>query len=363
MPATASRTCVRSQQHRLWSLQRRLRPRQQHTYVLAQGLSGANNARSIVVGTDGSDTITGGASNNAVAGSANDILIGGGGNDTITDAGGAASNNLMIGGTGDDTLSSSGAASDSNNIYVFSPGDGTDTISDAGGSTDRISSSGGDGLHDPAVLRRQHRPQAGALVIQYDGGQITLGNHYVPGTARPQGISLDGGSFAGYNFGTDNYLDSRPIRSGAPQRSTSSALVAGEDGATNIVTDTLGDNNVFFGGGLGDTLNGGGGADLLVGGGGADTLNGGESDRRRLLGGAGNDTSTAGRGPTPPPSRATPPTTTSPSTSPPAAPSSPSPTFAAGSPDGTDTVSNVENCGSRTGPRVFRSSAAWRRQG
>ncbi len=77
----------------------------------------------------------------------------------------------------------------------------------------------------------------------------------------------EGGSFAGFNFGTGNYIfDDNLIGANA-----SNDILSGT--AASETLDGNNGNDLLFGNGGDDTLIGGGGSDLLAGGAGEDTLN------------------------------------------------------------------------------------------
>ena len=238
------------------------------TYHLAQGLLGVTNERSIIVGGAGDDTITGGVNDTLHGGGANDILIGGAGNDTITDPGGVNSNNVMIGGTGDDTLISTGTAgtTSESNLYVFSTGDGNDSISDPAGVNDVIYMKLGTGTGAATLTTfRAYDDTAGAggnLIIDYDGGQIKVLNHFA-GASIDQ-IRFEGGSFAGYAFDPVNPYTVGSTGSG-------NAFITGTLLTANTVNGGAA-SDILFGGDQNDVLAGNANRDLLVGGSGADTF-------------------------------------------------------------------------------------------
>jgi Ca2+-binding RTX toxin-like protein len=181
-----------------------------------------------------------------------------------------------MGGTGNDTLVSTGASGTSeSNIYVFSTGDGNDTISDAAGVSDIIYMKiGSTALSTFRAYDNNTTSPGGDLVIDYDGGQIKVLNHFGGTGASIEQIRFEGGSFAGYAFDAANPYS---VGNGDPTTGIRGAtagtghwLGAGEQGASNTINGATA-NDLLFGGDQNDVLQGNAGRDLLFGGAGADT--------------------------------------------------------------------------------------------
>ena len=195
---------------------------------------------------------------------------------------------LIVGGTGNDSVAGSTVITD--DTYAFFLGDGLDTIAEfgnAGAETDSIwIGTGGAELTTLSILDSSTAATAGDLVINYGASdRITATGHYVV-TNNPdiERIYFDGGSFAGYSFGTGFYTistDDTGARDAAPGVNT---VLAGSSGIDTLNGNT--GNDLLFGGGDNDFLSGGDGNDLLVGGDGNDVHNGG----------VGNDTLTGNDG-------------------------------------------------------------------
>ena len=209
-----------------------------------------------------------------------------------------SSTEVLNGGLGDDT-------------YVYNPGDGNDIINEAvnatsGGTADRISivSTTTDPLIGPVLtgLNAQDDNTGtanGNLVINANGGTITVNGHYtgnVAGTGIER-INFNNATFNGYLLGSEDYLvnrlDPNNRDSGGVDLSASIAnnFIAGENGVNDEIIGGLG-NDLIFGGTGDNNLAGGAGDDLLVGGSGAgdnDLLDGG-LDADTMVGLDGNDT-------------------------------------------------------------------------
>jgi len=254
---------------------------------LSDPATDSNYFRTVSV-SSGSNFIAGelDAANNISGGSGADLIFGGDRNDTLAGGGG---NNLIVGGKGNDTLSSGGG----NDVFAFGLADGTDTITDTGGTQDSIFiDTNGAALTSLRAYDDNPGTNTGNLVIQYNGQQVTVNNHFTSSSATIERISFDGGSVDGYELGTTVYAvrTEDPNNGGGSRRIDLSSsgfenFVAGESGSANTITGGS-VKDLIFGGDQVDVLSGGGGDDYLSGGAGADTL----------TGGIGNDTLRGGTG-------------------------------------------------------------------
>jgi Ca2+-binding RTX toxin-like protein len=240
-----------------------------------------------------SRTLTGGTGRDIIAGSAvsetllgnngDDLLFGNGGHDTLE---GGNHDDLLVGGLGNDIL----RGGQQNDTYVFGLADGIDTIEDEQG-TDRITIlTGGAALSSLYAYDDDTGENAGNLVIEFNGQRITVSDHYA-GNDAVELINFNGGSFAGYEFGTGDYKVSSADPDGSPRTVFENAgvshFIAGELDTINIIGG-INQNDVLIGGNLIDSLSGGAGNDLLVGGAGGDILFGGLGSDV-LIGGEGAD--------------------------------------------------------------------------
>ena len=110
-------------------------------------------------------------------------------------------------------------------------------------------------------------------MIEYDGGQITVTNHYGAGIANAiRCLRFNGGSFAGYSSGRVFTTSAQSTVQPTPARSewAQASSIAGEKDAANTVTGAAA-SDLLFGGDFDDLMTGNGGRDLLFGGAGADT--------------------------------------------------------------------------------------------
>ncbi|WP_051960519.1 peroxidase family protein [Devosia riboflavina] len=173
---------------------------------------------------------------------------------------------LLNGGNGDDT-------------YVINLGDGSDVITESSG-TDRIVIGAG-------VLTglTAFSGASNDLVLQFNGQQVTVNDHYDSAGEVVETINLDGTTYEGYAFDGDYALstDDNGDREAAAGVNT---LLAGSTGSNELIGADGGD--LLFGHDGNDTLLGGTGDDLLVGGSGDDELDG-EAGADTMVGGAGND--------------------------------------------------------------------------
>jgi Ca2+-binding RTX toxin-like protein len=206
---------------------------------------------------------------------------------------------ILNGGLGDDT-------------YVFNPGDGSDIINEgvsatSGGLADRVSivSTTIDPLTLLPVLSGLNAQDDnggttnGNLVINANGGTITVAGHFAGGTAGTgiERINFNNATYEGYLLGPDDYIVSRadPANRNAGGVNLSASIVnnfiVGEQGTSDQIFGGSG-NDIIIGATGDNELNGGLGDDLLIGGSGTgddDILDGG-ADLDTMIGLGGNDT-------------------------------------------------------------------------
>ena len=122
----------------------------------------------IVVGDDGNDVLFGEAGNdNMNGGAGNDIILGGDGDDQL---GGGSGDDQITGGAGNDTMWGESGA----DTFAFTANDGNDTIVDFAPGQDHVWFTG-TSLHSFAdVQAHATTSAAGATVISYNGGTVTL---------------------------------------------------------------------------------------------------------------------------------------------------------------------------------------------
>jgi trimeric autotransporter adhesin len=208
-------------------------------------------AVSNTTGTDGNDSLFGGA--------LNDSMVGGAGDDTLQAYEGA---DTLVGGTGNDQLSG-GSGSDT---YVFGRGDGQDTVIDAASSGSQ------------EVIRLQGLNEADVSLLA-EGDDLVVAVQGADDRLRVQGYFAYGTPpVMTIAFANGTTLDDQAIRQQAVR------MHLGTD-----LDDTL------YGSGLRDNMVGGVGNDRLDGYDGNDTLVGGAGDDM-LIGRTGNDTYVFGRG-------------------------------------------------------------------
>jgi Ca2+-binding RTX toxin-like protein len=173
----------------------------------------------------------------------------------------------LNGGNGDDT-------------YVINLGDGNDVIQEQGGN-DRL-------VVGPGTLTGLNAFEGASsdLLVQFNGQQVTVTDHFATTGEVVETINLDGATFAGYAFDGDYALstDDNGDRTAAAGVNT---LIAGTTGGNDLIGDT--GDDLLFGHDGNDNLDGGAGDDLLVGGAGTDSLVGGIG-ADTMAGGAGGDT-------------------------------------------------------------------------
>ncbi|MBB3458979.1 Ca2+-binding RTX toxin-like protein [Rhizobium sp. BK313] len=235
----------------------------------------ADGALNVITGTAGNNT--GATALNGTAG--DDLIMGLAGNDTLNGNGG---NDILIGGAGNDALN--GGAGD--DTYAFGVADGTDTITESSG-TDRITIMGG-ALTGLSFSETTTGAGNDNLVIQFNGQQITVTDHFETTGETVEFINLDGSTYEGYAFAGDYAIstDDNGDRTAAAGVNT---VLAGTTAGDTLLGDT--GDDLLFGNGGNDDLDGGAGDDLLVGGTGSDEMVGGLG-ADTMVGGADSDTYT-----------------------------------------------------------------------
>jgi len=249
-----------------------------------------------LVGTDGSDTLSGalvmygeGGSDTLTGATCANKLYGGDGNDTLIGNGGA---DLLDGGAGDDTITGGGAYGAGETAIggvgndtiqkcsnvVFRPGDGSDTVYMAGGGTLELTGYAVNMLASGNAVRQSGND----LVLALGADSVLLKNWFV----TSQGIRMWAG-----NISIDD-LAGNVVTLTQAQVEALSATVVGTDG-NDTISMSQGIAATVHGGAGNDTINGTGVADKLYGEDGDDAIFGyGGADL--LDGGAGNDTITGG---------------------------------------------------------------------
>jgi Ca2+-binding RTX toxin-like protein len=199
-------------------------------------------------GSNGNDTLTGGA--------AADIINGNGGNDTLY---GNYGNDTLTGGAGNDVLSGDEGA----DTYVFSQADGQDVI-------DNYDNGGADvvkftDLASTGVTVSRAGNGGSNLVLQYGaGGQLTVNNYFDDPSYRVDKFQF-----------TDVAWAFADIAQRITYNGTAAAdNLTGLDDIANTING-LGGADTLSGANLGDNLNGGADNDTLYGNYGNDTLTGG----------------------------------------------------------------------------------------
>ncbi|WP_199223508.1 S-layer family protein, partial [Caulobacter sp. HMWF009] len=234
------------------------------------GLSGSD----LLDGGEGNDTATGGnGADTLLGGLGADVLSGDAGNDS---AQGGDGNDALYGNAGEDTLE---GGADNDTIYgnasgdSLSGGDGADYIEDSEGSNTVDGGAGNDTIYAAGTISGGDGADYLYFYPNYNAG-------WVP-------ASVDGGAgndtIQGYNYADGNILDG-----GADNDS-----VRGWEYADSVSGGT--GNDSLYGQSGADTLRGGEGVDYLQGDSGNDTLDGGDGDDS-LVGGAGNDDLDGGDG-------------------------------------------------------------------
>ncbi len=225
----------------------------------------------VIVGTNNSETLNGGADA--------DIIFGLGGDDTLNGLGG---DDVLDGGTGDDTIFGNDGADTAfldlgtGGSDTIDLGDGLDTVL-TGGSSGQIrltfrSSEVGNGNASDSV--------AGGLNVRLQGedGADAL-------TGPQSRIDDEGVTFVAASGQTFDVRDT----GGAQRGDRFEVVVLGTMG-DDVMTAVQASRPYYFNAGMGnDSIRGGDADDFLVGGAGNDTLNGGNG-ADTYLGGGGNDT-------------------------------------------------------------------------
>ena len=176
---------------------------------------------------------------------ADDTLIGGDANDTLS---GLTGDDLLIGEAGDDT-------------FIFSLGDGDDIVQDSAGDSDLLVI---DGLTPGSGDITEMSRVGNDLVIQVDGGSVTVANHFDGGTVETLRLAFTDGTSTDLSLATD-------LIGG-----DASGVIAGSDADESMSGG--GGDDILFGAAGDDTLDGGAGSDTLVGGAGSDVYVADSSD-------------------------------------------------------------------------------------
>ena len=213
-----------------------------------------------LVGGSGEDLIHGGNGNDTLSGAGgNDWIYGDSGNDSLV---GGAGNDVLMGGSGQDTL----VGGDGNDILKGESGDdsltgdaGNDLLSGGSGDDTLTGGDGNDSLY------------GGSGKDILDGG---AGNDLLSGGSGDDTLTGGDGNDSLYGGSGKDILDG----------GAGNDLLSGGSGDDTL---TGGDGN--------DTLYGGSGKDLMDGGAGNDSITGG-SGNETLVGGSGNDTLDGGSG-------------------------------------------------------------------
>lgn len=221
-------------------------------------------------GTDGNNTLNGGAGV--------DILYGLGGSDTLS---GNDGDDSLIGGTDSDTL----VGGRGDDTYWFAREDGYDTIDNRAddhiGAADTIRFADGIAAGDVAVSRSQF----GDLDFMVGNGRVRVSGYYLENSAKIDKVVFSDGSVLQQSDFEDLIYMAPPtfgddILTGSERADTMRGL-SGDDTISGLGGD--------------DILYGGEGHDILYGGAGNDTLIGGTNDFTyedddTLVGGEGSDT-------------------------------------------------------------------------
>jgi Ca2+-binding RTX toxin-like protein len=225
-------------------------------------------------GGNGEDTLDGGAGDDVLmGGDQNDVLMGGDGNDTLE---GEKGEDRLDGGAGDDLLfggDQSDILSGGNNNDTLDGGNGNDTLD--GGAGDDVLIGGGQ--NDVLV--------GGSGNDTLDGGYGTDTADFT--NAGPVTVDLEAGT-AHSDLTGDDTLESIENVEGSEYDDAIGGgagvnVLSGNSG--NDVLDGQDGDDVLIGGDGDDTLVGGLGDDLLQGGDGADNLDGGDGDDTAIYSG------------------------------------------------------------------------------
>lgn len=234
------------------------------------------NSAWAVVGTDGSDFLTGGADADMLQGlggndtlTGNDMLLGGDGNDGLY---GGNGDDVLAGGAGNDSLNG-GAGND---LYLFGRGAGQDSINYAydgmAGRVDTVQMSADIASTDVTLTR-----SGSDLVIAINGttDKLTVGGYFYGDGAG--GYQIDSLAFADGTNWTVADINRIVLQATAGndtrQGYASADTLEGLDGNDNLYGN--GGNDTLIGGLGNDYLQGDGGADTyrFSRGGGSDTIN------------------------------------------------------------------------------------------
>jgi Ca2+-binding RTX toxin-like protein len=227
-------------------------------------------------GTDGPDTLTGGAGD--------DRLNGFGGNDSLN---GAAGNDTLDGGAGQDTLTGGTGADD----FVLSqfPADGQPRITDFSSGADQLLVNGtthanlgasgdftaGDGRFFAGAGQTSAHDATDRIIYDTATGNVYYDSDGAGGAAAQlMAVLQPGATLAATDISVEGESTGGVFQTGGPGNDT----LVGTPG-----------NDTLDGAGGDDSLSGLAGGDSLIGGAGNDTLDGGD-DVDTLDGGLGNDT-------------------------------------------------------------------------
>ena len=253
-------------------------------------------SETVRAGTDGNDTLEGGAGRDTLSGGAgNDTLSGLGGSDSLD---GGAGNDLLLGGTGADLLRG-GAGDDTldggTGADQLFGGEGNDTFrvinaNDLQG--DRIADFADGDRIDLSALNPVYIGSAAFTYYPNGNGPIQVRSYLSGGATRVEVSSNYGYSNISFTLAGEHDLRADPNAPGVLVRVPTQALT-GTDGNDSLTggpsRDTLSGgagNDTLVGLGGNDLLQGGAGDDVLIGGDGADTLEGGTGDDRFVFGSA-----------------------------------------------------------------------------
>jgi VCBS repeat-containing protein len=261
----------------------------------------ATAAPSLLVPTEGNDTLVLGRSGNILdALGGDDTVSGGDGDDILSGSAGADNlygedgNDTLAGGIGADTL----VGNNGNDTYVFNRGDGQDLIynndeSYDAGSGQYVYGAGMDVVRlgagittDDVILRRS----GDDLILYLDGttgtDQLRIYSHFSGGSASSDFYAIDE-----IRFADGTVWDVAEIENRTQRATEGDDELYGNANANTI--DGLGGHDAVYGRGGDDTLIGGAGNDSLSGEQGNDSLSGGYGTDT-LYGGEGNDNLSGG---------------------------------------------------------------------
>ncbi len=233
-------------------------------FDIATGLSGSN---SLLVGTNGNDTLSGSG-----------LFFGGDGNDTLTLFNSTVPD-FLIGGRGDDSLNGTDSY---DATYIFRPGDGNDIINDTSSYSHLVVlDTAGAAFTNLSFYDDNPASNTGNLVITYGSGggsgQVTITDQFTNnGVSGVDRINFNGASFAGYHLGFDEYDLSHDDASSPTRYAGSfyknSVIIAAKDQPSILRGDIYDTAKLMFGGDKDDQLYAGNQSDLMFGGGGADNF-------------------------------------------------------------------------------------------